>query len=263
MPLAQCSENLTAKTFMPRYKLTIEYDGTPYKGWQKQENGASVQATIEAACERFITQPVELTVAGRTDSGVHAKGQVAHVDFPMAREPFNIREGLNKLLLPHPIAILHAEEVAPEFNARLDAKKRHYLYRILNRDARAALDATRAWHVFYPLDIAAMQEAANYLIGQHDFTSFRASECQAQSPLKTLDTLSVKRRSTDPAQVMIKTSAKSFLHHQVRNIVGTLMLVGAGKWKPEQVQEALAARDRRAGGPMAPAHGLYLMKVEY
>ncbi len=248
---------------MPRYKLTIEYDGTPYKGWQKQENGASVQAAIEAACLQFVNQPVELSVAGRTDAGVHAKGQVAHVDFPISRDPFNIREGLNKILLPHPIAIINAEEVSPDFHARLSAKKRHYLYRIINRDARPTLDATRGWHVFYKLDIKAMNEAAEHLIGHHDFSSFRASECQARSPMKTLDSLTIKRRKKDPTQVMIKTSAKSFLHHHVRNIVGTLMLVGAGKWKPEQVKEALDAKTRTAGGPMAPAHGLYLMKVEY
>ena len=248
---------------MPRYKLTIEYDGTPYCGWQKQANGPSVQAAIEAACEKFLHVSVELTVAGRTDAGVHAKGQVAHVDFPVAREPFNIREGLNKLLIPHPIVILKAEEVSAEFNARLDAQKRHYLYRILNRDARPTLDVTRAWHVFYPLDIAAMQEAAQHLIGHHDFTSFRSSECQAQSPMRTLDEILIKRRTKDPSHVMINVVAKSFLHRQVRNITGTLMLVGAGKWKPEQVKEALAARDRRAAGPTAPAHGLYLMKVEY
>ena len=248
---------------MPRYKLTLEYDGTPYCGWQRQENGASVQSALEEAFIKFVGSPVELFVAGRTDAGVHAKGQVAHVDLPMAREPFNIREGINKLLLPHPIAILNAEPAADDFHARFNASKRHYLYRIINRDARPTLDATRGWHVFKPLDIEKMQEAANYLIGQHDFTSFRSAECQSASPIKTLDTLEIKRRSKDPTQVMIRTSAKSFLHHQVRNMVGTLMLAGTGKWEPQRVKEALEAKDRAMAGQRAPAHGLYLMKVDY
>ena len=247
---------------MPRYKLTIEYDGTPYHGWQKQEHGPSVQAALEAACAQFADREVELFVAGRTDAGVHAKGQVAHVDFPQ-RDPFNIREGLNRILIPHPIVILKAEEVSDEFHARFDAKKRHYLYRILNRDARPTFDEKRVWHIFKPLDIEAMQAAAKYLIGHHDFTSFRSSECQSKSPMKTLDKLTVKRREKDPTQVMIKTCAKSFLHHQVRNMVGTLTLVGTGKWKPEQVKEALEAKDRAASGVKAPAHALYLMKVDY
>lgn len=250
---------------MPRYKLTLEYDGTPYSGWQKQSEAASVQAVLEAACTHFMHAPtlIEVQCAGRTDAGVHARGQVVHVDFSEAREPHTIMRGLNALMVPHPIAVLSAELVADDFSARFDAKTRHYLYRIINRKARGALDSNRAWHVHKPLDIAAMNAAAQLLIGHHDFSSFRSTACQSQSPIKTLDTLVVKQRTTNPEQIMIYTSARSFLHHQVRNMVGTLVYVGIGKWPVEKVAEALAAKNRRAGGPMAPAHGLYFMKVEY
>lgn len=250
---------------MPRYKLTIEYDGTPYSGWQKQTEHPSVQAVIEAACTTFMDarETVEVQCAGRTDAGVHARGQVAHVDFASPREPHTIVRGLNGLMIQHPIAVLSAERVADDFSARFDATKRHYLYRIVNRKGQPALEKTRAWHVHQPLDIGKMNEAARILIGHHDFTSFRGSECQSASPVKTLETLEVKVREKNPEQVMIYTSAKSFLHHQVRNMVGTLVYVGIGKWEVARVAEALEARDRRAGGPMAPAHGLYLMRVEY
>ncbi|MDX2094621.1 MAG: tRNA pseudouridine(38-40) synthase TruA [Alphaproteobacteria bacterium] len=250
---------------MPRYKLTLEYDGSPYSGWQKQSEAPSVQAVLEQAATRFMNaaDTIEVQCAGRTDAGVHARGQVAHVDFAEARAANAIVRGLNALMMPHPIAVLSAEPVADDFSARFDAQKRHYLYRITNRKGAPALDVNRTWHVHKPLNIEAMQRAAHYLVGHHDFSSFRGGECQAKSPLKTLDTLEVKQRSTNPEQVMIRTSAKSFLHHQVRNMVGTLVYVGIGKWQVERVAEALAARDRRAGGPMAPAHGLYLMNVEY
>ena len=248
---------------MPRYKLTIEYDGTPYCGWQRQADQASVQSVLEEACRQFYHQPIEVFCAGRTDAGVHARGQVVHVDFPEPRNPFNICEGLNMLMLPHPVAVLAAEEVEDDFHARFNATRRHYLYRIINRSSRLALDATRAWHVFRPLDIEAMREGARHLIGQHDFTSFRSTACQSKSPLKTLDRLEIKQRTNNPGQVMIYTDARSFLHHQVRNMVGTLMLVGTGKWKPEQVKQALEARDRTQSGPAAPAQGLYLMQVDY
>lgn len=248
---------------MPRYKLTIEYDGTPYVGWQRQEDQPSVQGMLEMAASQFVNAPVELVCAGRTDAGVHARGQVAHMDLPVARKPFNICEGLNVILLPHPIAVVAAEEVSPEFHARFDAKKRHYLYRIVNRSSRLALEATRAWHIFKPLDLDAMREAAGHLIGHHDFTTFRSSQCQSKDPVKTLDEIRIVQREGKPEQVMIYVSARSFLHHQVRNIVGTLSLVGTGKWKPEQVKEALEARTRTAGGPTAPAQGLYFMRVEY
>ena len=250
---------------MPRYKLTLEYDGTPYSGWQKQSEAPSVQAVLEAAATRFMNagETVEVQCAGRTDAGVHARGQVAHVDFDEARELNAIVRGLNALMIPHPIAVLKAEQMPDDFNARFDAKKRHYLYRIVNRKGQPALDRDRAWHVHKPIDIGRMREAASLLIGHHDFSSFRGGECQAKSPMKTLDTLDIKVRENNPEQVMIYTSAKSFLHHQVRNMVGTLAYVGIGKWSVQQVADALAARDRRAGGPMAPAHGLYLMRVEY
>jgi tRNA pseudouridine38-40 synthase len=250
---------------MPRYKLTLEYDGTPYSGWQKQTEAPSVQAVLEAATTKFMNAAaiVETQCAGRTDAGVHARGQVVHVDFNEERPLNAIVRGLNALMMPHPISVLKAERVSDDFSARFDAAARHYLYRIVNRKGQPALDRDRAWHVHKPLDIAAMQAAANLLIGHHDFSSFRGGDCQAQSPMKTLDTLEVKQRTKNPEQVMIYTSAKSFLHHQVRNMVGTLVYVGIGKWRVEQVGEALTARDRRAGGPMAPAHGLYLMKVDY
>jgi tRNA pseudouridine38-40 synthase len=248
---------------MPRYKLTLEYDGTPYCGWQKQDGQNSVQGALEAALQQFVQAPVEAVCAGRTDAGVHARGQVAHVDLPVERAPFNICEGLNVILLPHPISVLAAEESTPEFHARFDAKKRHYLYRIINRSSRLALDATRAWHIFRPLDLDAMREAAAYLIGKHDFTSFRSSACQSKDPVKTLDEIRIVQREKNPEQVMIYVSARSFMHNQVRNMVGTLSLVGTGKWTPAQVKEALEAKDRSASGPTAPAHGLYLTRVEY
>lgn len=248
---------------MPRYKLTIEYDGTPYVGWQRQQGQPSVQGALEEAAQQFLQAPVEFVCSGRTDAGVHARGQVAHVDFPVARKPFNICEGLNVILLPQPISVLAAEEVDEDFHARFNATKRHYLYRIINRSSRLALDSTRAWHIFKPLDLDAMREAAQHLVGTHDFTTFRSTQCQSKSPVKTLDDIRIVQRANTPEQVMIYVSARSFLHHQVRNLVGTLSLVGTGKWTPAQVREALQARDRRAGGPTAPAHGLYFMRVEY
>ncbi len=248
---------------MPRYKLTIEYDGTPYCGWQKQDGQRTVQGALEAAAAQFAQAPVELFCAGRTDAGVHARGQVAHTDLPVARPTFNVREGLNMFLQDEPISVLAAEEVGPEFHARFDAKKRHYLYRIINRPARLALDATRAWHIHRPLDLDAMREAATHLVGHHDFTSFRSTQCQSQSPVKTLDEIRIVQRQKNPEQIMIYVSGRSFLHHQVRNMVGTLSLVATGKWTPEQVAEARDAKNRSASGPTSPAHGLYLMKVAY
>lgn len=250
---------------MPRFKLTIEYDGTPFCGWQKHEGNLTVQGVLEEAAAKFAStgEPVPVQCAGRTDAGVHARGQVAHADFPEGRDPFNVRQGLNMLMLPHPISVVTAEEVPPEFNARFDAKSRHYLYRITNRSSRLALDATRSWQVHGQLDLDAMREAASYLIGHHDFTSFRSADCQSKTAMKTLDYLEILQRENRPEEIMVRTGARSFLHHQVRNMVGTLVHVALGKWQPAQVREALAAKDRRAGGPMAPAHGLYLMRVEY
>jgi tRNA pseudouridine38-40 synthase len=250
---------------MPRYKLTLEYDGTDYSGWQKQTEAPSIQSVLERACQQFMNAdaPIDVQCAGRTDAGVHARGQVAHVDFRESRASNVIVRGLNSLMMPHPISVLTAEEVPDDWSARFNAQKRHYLYRIVNRKGQPALDRDRALHIHKPIDIVKMNEAAQLLIGHHDFSSFRGGDCQAKSPMKTLDTLEIKARKSNPEQIMVTTSAKSFLHHQVRNMVGTLVYVGIGKWSVAQVAEALEAKDRRAGGPMAPAHGLYLMKVEY
>lgn len=248
---------------MPRYKLTIEFDGATYHGWQKQEGVRTVQGAIEEAFAKFVQAPVEVVSAGRTDAGVHARGLVAHVDLPMAREPVNIRKGVNTYLVPQPIVVLSAEQVADDFHARFDATSRHYLYRILNRSSWPTIDAAHVWHVPKPMDLGAMREAAEHLIGHHDFTTFRDRECQANSPMRTLDTLEITCLKHRPEQVMIRTSARSFLHHQVRNMVGALMLVGIGKWEPDAMRRALEARDRVAGGPTAPAHALYFMRAEY
>jgi tRNA pseudouridine38-40 synthase len=243
-----------------RWKLTIEHDGRPYVGWQRQINGRSVQQEIEQAIAKFSGETVRLHAAGRTDAGVHALGQVAHFDLERPTDPKVVREALNHYLRPQPISVISAETADPHFHARMSARRRRYRYIVLNREARAALAIGRAWHVPYRLDIAAMGEGASHLIGQHDFSSFRASECQAKSPVKTLDRLDIVN---DGANLIFEVSARSFLHHQVRNMVGTLILVGRGKWLPDQVAQALAARDRAAAGPTAPPDGLYLVGVDY
>jgi len=245
---------------MPRYKLTLEYDGSPYSGWQKQAHSLGIQEIFEAACSKFADASIETHVAGRTDAGVHARGQVVHVDFAKAPDTFKICEGLNALLLPHPISVLTAELVPDAFHARFDAKTRSYEYHIINRSSRLAIDEKRAWYIFRKLDLDAMREGAAHLIGHHDFTSFRDSHCQSKSPEKTLDSLTFQREGE---RVIMSTSARSFLHHQVRNIIGTLVHVGTGKWSPDDVKKALEAKSRSAAGLTAPAHGLYLMKVEY
>lgn len=246
---------------MPRYKLTIEYDGTPFSGWQKQEEDLlTVQAVLEAAASSYVATPVETICAGRTDAGVHALGQVAQVDFPEEREPAQIVRGLNTLMLPHPVVVVKAERVGDDFNARTGAVMRHYEYRIGNRPARLTIDSLRAWWIRKPLDLAAMRAGAAHLIGHHDFTSFRDSKCQAKNALRTMSAIDIQREGET---VFVRVSSKSFLHHQVRNIVGTLALVGHGKWQPEDVKKALEAKDRRAGGPTAPAYGLYFTKVDY
>ncbi len=245
---------------MPRYKLVVEYDGTPFTGWQHQTNGLSVQQAVEEAIERFAGQKVRIHCAGRTDSGVHATFQVVHVDLAKEWRPDTVRDATNAHLKPAPVAILSAEPVPETFSARLSAFKRHYLYRILNRRAPAALDANRVWHVAWPLDAAAMHEAARSLVGRHDFTTFRAAECQANSPVRTLDRLDVEKVGDE---IRIHASARSFLHHQVRSMVGTLERVGAGRWAVEDVGAVLEARDRKRCGPMAPATGLYLVGVDY
>ncbi len=245
---------------MTRYKLTLEYDGRGFVGWQRQDNGLSVQAALETAVQRFCAEAVCVEAAGRTDSGVHALGQVAHVDLDKATDAETLRDALNFHLKPAAVAVLSAEAVAPDFHARFSATERRYRYRIVNRRARLTLDQGRAWFVPVPLDAGAMGDAAQALVGQHDFTSFRATECQAKSPVKTLAALEVSREGEE---IRIEARARSFLHHQVRNMVGTLKLVGEGKWSRVDMARALAARDRKAAGPTAPADGLYLVAVRY
>ena len=245
---------------MTRYRVTLEYDGTGFVGWQRQENGPSIQAALEDAIAGFCGERVTVHGAGRTDAGVHALGQVAHFDLEKDTDAQTVREALNAHLRPDPIAVLEAQAAAPDFHARFDAIERRYLYRIVNRRAPPTLTRDRVWHVAVPLDAEAMHEAAQVLVGKHDFTSFRAAECQAKSPVKSLDEIAVTRTGEE---VQLTARARSFLHHQVRNFTGTLKLVGEGKWNVSQVKDALAARDRAAAGPTAPAHGLYLVGVSY
>jgi len=245
---------------VPRYKLTIEYDGTPFSGWQVQENAPSVQGALIAAIEAFCGERVAVQGAGRTDAGVHALGQIAHFDLANGRAPDTIRDALNAHLRPHPVAVLKAESAAPDFDARRSAVRRHYLYRIANRRPDLALDRGRAWRVPRPLDAAAMHEAAQQLVGRHDFTTFRSTECQAKSPEKTLDRLDVARFGEE---IEVAAVARSFLHNQVRSMVGSLVMVGEGKWRAADLAQALAARDRAACGPVAPPEGLYLVRVDY
>jgi len=245
---------------MPRYKLIVEYDGRPFAGWQIQANQLTVQGLLTAAVEALSGDKTLVQGAGRTDAGVHARAQVAHADLTKEWDTDTIRDALNAHLRPHPIAILAAERAADDFNARTSAIRRHYLYRIINRRADLTLEAGRAWRVPRPLDAAAMHKAAQRLIGKHDFTTFRSTECQAKSPVKTLDILKVERSDED---VYVIAVARSFLHNQVRSMVGSLVPVGEGKWSPDDLAKALEARDRAACGPVAPPDGLYLTKVEY
>jgi tRNA pseudouridine38-40 synthase len=243
-----------------RYKLILEYDGRGLVGWQRQDNGPSVQAALEQAIFRFCGETVTAHAAGRTDAGVHALGQVVHVDIDKPTTTDTLRDAVNHHLRPAAIAVLSAEAAADDFHARFSAVRRSYLYRIVNRRAPLTLDAGRAWWVPTPLDAGAMHAAAQILVGKHDFTSFRASECQANSPEKTIDVLDVARRGEE---IEIIAKARSFLHHQIRNIAGTLRLVGAGKWTRADMARALAARDRSAAGETAPAEGLYFLSAEY
>jgi tRNA pseudouridine38-40 synthase len=245
---------------MPRYRLTVEYDGGPFSGWQRQDNGPSVQASLEDAVFALAAERVTVTGAGRTDAGVHARGQAAHFDLAKDFPPDTIRDALNHYLRPQPIAVLTAEVAREDFHARFSATGRHYRYRIVCRRAPLTLDAGHAWHVMRTLDAKAMHEAAQTLVGLHDFTTFRAAECQAKSPVKTLDRLDVAAYGED---IFIDASARSFLHNQVRSLVGTLKLVGDGKWTARDVADALEARDRARCGPVAPPDGLYLMRVDY
>jgi tRNA pseudouridine38-40 synthase len=245
---------------MPRYRLLIEYDGGPFVGWQMQAGGQSVQGVITQAIAAFADETVTVHGAGRTDAGVHALGQAAHVDLARDWRPDRVRDALNARLRPHPVAVVAVEKAADSFHARFSAKRRHYLYRIVNRRADLTLERNRAWRVPRPLDAAAMHAAAQRLIGRHDFTTFRAAECQAKSPVKTLDRLDVAR---DGEEVHVHASARSFLHHQVRSMVGSLVVVGEGKWSADDLAAALAARSRADCGPVAPPEGLYLVGVDY
>ena len=245
---------------MPRYKLIVEYDGRGYVGWQRQDNGPSVQAALEAALAPIAGGRVTVQGAGRTDAGVHALGQVAHVDLEPERRPEEVRDSANHHLAEEAVAVLAAERVADDFHARFSAAGRHYRYRILNRRPKPSLERGRVWHVPQPLDAEAMQRAARLLLGRHDFTTFRSSQCQAASPEKTLDALAVARRGDE---VVVEAAARSFLHNQVRSMVGSLKLVGEGKWAADDLGRALAAADRAACGPVAPPDGLYLASVDY
>ncbi|MEE2691093.1 MAG: tRNA pseudouridine(38-40) synthase TruA [Pseudomonadota bacterium] len=245
---------------MPRYMLIVEYDGGPFVGWQRQDNGPSVQGAIENAVKAFCGADVVAFAAGRTDAGVHALAMPAQFDLPFERPEDTVRDALNAHLRPAPIVILSARRVADDFHVRFSALSRRYLYRIVNRRAPLALDAGRAWQLPQKLDAQAMGEAARRLVGRHDFSTFRAAQCQAASPVKTLSALTVSR---DGEEVRVQASAPSFLHSQVRSMVGTLVEVGLGRWTPDDVSAALEARDRARCGQVAPACGLYFLGTDY
>lgn len=245
---------------MPRYRLTLEYDGTGLAGWQRQADGESVQALLEAAFEKFSQEQVAVVAAGRTDAGVHALAQVAHVDLAKSTDANTVRNALNFHLRMHRVSVLAVEAVDENFHARFSAIQRAYLYRILDRRPPPAIDKGRVWWVSQPLDVETMNEAAALLPGRRDFSTFRAANCQADGPVKTLDVLTATRIG---AEIVIHARARSFLYHQVRNMVGTLKLVGEGKWTKADVARALAACDRTQGGPTAPPEGLYLTDVVY
>ena len=247
---------------MPRYRMSVEYDGTSYVGWQRQENGHSVQAALEGGVLSLTGERVSIRGAGRTDSGVHALGQVIHVDLSRQWAPYKLRNALNAHLMMarEKVSVLEVQAVGDDFDARFSAIRRHYLYRILNRPSPLALEANRAWWVPKPLDHEAMHAAAQMLVGHHDFTTFRSVHCQATSPVRTLDRLDVTRTGD---LVEIRATAQSFLHNQIRSFAGTLKLAGDGKMTPEDVRAALEARDRKECGPVAPPEGLYFVKVDY
>ena len=243
---------------MTRWRLTIEYDGGPFMGWQRQDHGPSVQQALEEALQRMTGEEAVFIAAGRTDAGVHALAMSTHVDVARMLTPHRLREGLNALVRPHPISILEVEQVADDWHARFSCTGRRYLYRILNRRAPPALDNGRVWHVAVPLDVQAMRQSAAHLIGKHDFTTFRSAQCQSDSPVKTLDRLDVSRSGEE---IHVIAAARSFLHHQVRSMVGCLALVGRGQWSPDGMRNALEARDRSALGFNAPPHGLYFVEA--
>ncbi len=257
---------------MTRWKVTLEYNGGAYYGFQWQPDIPTIQGEIEAAIYKFCQQKISIVVAGRTDAGVHARGQIAHFDLgykgadgedrPLTG--FGLAKAINAHLFPQPIAIIHAEEVDKKFHARFGAKQKHYMYRMINRPYSLALDKGMAWWVKKPLNIAAMNEAAKHLIGEHDFTSFRDSNCQAKSPIRSIDELYVESKNIlNGQEILIHAKGQAFLHHQIRNIAGTLALVGEGKWKPDDVRVALEAKDRSHGGPTAPGDGLFLESISY
>jgi tRNA pseudouridine38-40 synthase len=243
-----------------RWRLTIEYDGGPFMGWQRQDHGPSVQQTLEEALRRMTTELAAFTAAGRTDAGVHAVAMTAHVDVMKSLTAHRLREGLNALVRPHPIAILDVAEVADDWHARFSCIGRRYRYRILNRRAPPALDAGRVWHIAVPLDLEAMQQGAAQLVGRHDFTTFRSAHCQSDSPVKTLDALEISKVGDE---IHVEAAARSFLHHQMRSMVGCLALVGRNQWQPDDMRKALEARDRAALGLNAPPHGLYFVEAVY
>lgn len=245
---------------MPRYKLIVEYDGTDFQGWQKHATAPTVQKALEAAAQQFCSHPCETVAAGRTDSGVHARGQVVHLDFAEERSPYSIMQGINFHLGEQRISVVSAQKVSDHFHARFDATFRRYRYRILPRSARPSIDLNRVWHHPKPLNISAMQEATQVLLGHHDFTSFRDTQCQAKSPIKTLEMLYFEQVEEE---IHVHTKARSFLHHQVRIMVGSLAKVGVGDWTIEDLKTALEAKSRCAAGPTAPAQGLYLEEVGY
>jgi tRNA pseudouridine38-40 synthase len=243
-----------------RWRLTIEYDGGPFMGWQRQDHGPSVQQALEEGLAKMTGELPAVHAAGRTDAGVHALAMSAHADIEKPITEHRLREGANALLRPHPISVLSVEEVADDWHARFSCIGRRYVYRILNRRAPPALERGKVWHVAVPLDAEAMADAASHLIGRHDFTTFRSVQCQSDSPVKTLDRLNVTR---DGDEILIEAAARSFLHHQVRSMVGCLAMVGRGQWKPADMKIALEARDRAALGFNAPPHGLYFVEALY
>jgi len=243
-----------------RWRLTIEYDGGPFMGWQRQDHGPSVQQALEEALQRMTGEQAAFIAAGRTDAGVHALAMSAHVDVMKSVTPHRLREGLNALVRPQPISVLDVEQVPDDWHARFSCIGRRYLYRMLARRAPAALDAGRIWHIPVALDVDAMREGAAHLIGRHDFTTFRSAQCQSDSPVKTLDTLDLSRAGDE---IHVTAGARSFLHHQVRSMVGCLALVGRGQWQPGDMKTALEARDRAALGFNAPPHGLYFVEALY
>ena len=245
---------------MTRWRLTLEYDGGPFMGWQRQDHGPSVQHALEEALERMTGERAVVHSAGRTDAGVHARAMSAHVDIAKPLTPHRLREGLNALVRPHPVSVLAARPVDEDWHARFSCIGRRYLYRILNRRAPPAIERGRLWHIGAPLDVDAMATGASKLLGKHDFTTFRSAHCQADSPVKTLDRLDVERNGDE---IRIHAAARSFLHHQVRSMVGCLALVGRGQWQPEDIAKPLQARDRAALGLNAPPEGLYFVEAIY